>query len=251
MYLAREIVSDREVAIKLLTATPDTTDAESQARFARETRVMTQVSHPNVVAVIGNGSVDGRDYLVMEYVDGRSLRDVLTESGAFSPPAASEVLDGIAAALSCLHEQSIVHRDLKPGNILLERDGRVKLTDFGLSAPVAELGDITGTNQFVGSFDYMAPEQRTRLPLDEQGDEHRSVGPAHDRPRVGRRPRRSLPNSGALHRFAPGGAVEGLPTSTHGDRERGLRCGARLLDLGLGTDLRVVLRIGRGSEWRG
>jgi serine/threonine protein kinase len=171
VYLAREIVSDREVAIKLLTATPDTTDAESQARFARETRVMTQVSHPNVVAVIGNGSVDGRDYLVMEYVDGRSLRDVLTESGAFSPPAASEVLDGIAAALSCLHEQSIVHRDLKPGNILLERDGRVKLTDFGLSAPVAELGDITGTNQFVGSFDYMAPEQRTRLPLDERADQ--------------------------------------------------------------------------------
>ena len=63
VYLAREIVSDREVAIKLLTATPDTTDAESRARFARETRMMTQVSHPNVVAVIDNGSVDGRDHV--------------------------------------------------------------------------------------------------------------------------------------------------------------------------------------------
>ena len=172
VFRARETASEREVAIKLLATPAGATAMENRTRFEREKRVMKQVSHDNVVAVIDDGSVDGRDFLVLEYIEGCSLREALTESGMPTPARALAILDGIAAALGCLHAQSIVHRDLKPGNILVDRDGRVKLTDFGISSPVAELGDITATNQFVGSLDYMAPEQRTRLPIDERADQY-------------------------------------------------------------------------------
>ena len=171
VYRARQAASNRDVAIKFVAATIAGADAENRSRFLREARVMQMLTHENIVRVIGNGSVHDRDYLVMEYVKGSSLREVVARPGPTPIAEALAILADVAAALTCLHEQGIVHRDLKPGNILINEHGRAKLTDFGISSPVAELGDITATNQFVGSLDYMAPEQRTRLPVDQRADQ--------------------------------------------------------------------------------
>lgn len=171
VYRARQTANKREVAIKFLTAAIAGADEENRSRFQREARVMQMLTHENIVGVIDHGSTQGRDYLVMEYVKGSSLREVVAQPGPTPIAETLAILAEVAAALTCLHEQGIVHRDLKPGNILINEAGRAKLTDFGISSPVAELGDITATNQFVGSLDYMAPEQRTRLPVDQRADQ--------------------------------------------------------------------------------
>ena len=169
VYRAREASTGRIVAVKVLTGT---NEPQERSRFAREARVMTGLAHENIVEVIGHGDTGDCQYLVMEFVGGRSLAQLLRESGGqLAPDKVAQLLVGIAPALACLHERQIVHRDLKPSNILLDGDERVKLTDFGISSPVAELGDITRTNEFVGSLDYMSPEQRSRLPVDERADQ--------------------------------------------------------------------------------
>lgn len=171
VYLARATDTHHQVAIKLLHDPTLTSKAERHARFEREARVMALAKHPNIVAVLDHGSVGGLDYLIMEHVPGQTLKEEIAESAPLTPIRTSEILGGIVAALACLHDQRIVHRDLKPGNILFDSDGQVKLTDFGISGSVDELGQITVTGQFVGSLDYIAPEQRSRLRVDERADQ--------------------------------------------------------------------------------
>jgi serine/threonine protein kinase len=170
VYLGRQCGSQRAVAIKFLTPSSRLPRRERELRFEREVRVVTGLDHPNIVTVYDHGTVADRDYFVMEYVVGGSLRERLA-AGSLAIAEIRDMLRQIAAALDYLHRKRIVHRDLKPENVLLDETGRVKLADFGISAPLEELGALTASGQFLGTLDYMAPEQRARLPLDARADQ--------------------------------------------------------------------------------
>jgi tRNA A-37 threonylcarbamoyl transferase component Bud32 len=166
VWRAVDEVLGREVAVKELRTYTDAAGpelAELRLRMQREARAAARVRHPGVVAVHDIAEVDGRPLIVMELVDGPSLDDVLRERGTLDPREAAgigaEVMDALAAA----HRAGVLHRDVKPGNILLERSGRVVLTDFGI-ATMDDPGDgsathLTRSGELVGSLDYLAPER--------------------------------------------------------------------------------------------
>jgi serine/threonine protein kinase len=168
VWLARQKSLGRFVAVKLLRPFPDREESE---RFERESRLMASLRHSNIVFVLDRGETDGRPWIAMEHVEGQNLAEVLQQKGRYSLTEALALLRPICDALKEMHEVGVVHRDLKPGNILLESDGRPKLTDFGLAVAVSESGDLTQSNVAVGTIDYMAPEQRHRLPVDERADQ--------------------------------------------------------------------------------
>jgi tetratricopeptide (TPR) repeat protein len=170
VFLARCGRTGREVAVKVLRDV-GRDQQQRQARFGREGEILSALSHPHIVPVLATGSAGGVDYLVMEYVPGGNLRAEL-EPGQPLPVARARALLGeIAGALAYLDEQEIVHRDLKPENILLA-GGSARVSDFGLSSRVTEIGLVTSTGQVLGTFEYMAPEQRARLPVDERADQY-------------------------------------------------------------------------------
>ncbi len=140
-------------------------------RFDRETRLLTELTHPNIVHVLDHGVADGRPYLVMEYVSGGNLRDWMPPGKPSPVSEVRRVVTGVAQALFALEERQIVHRDLKPENVLLTSDGQIKIADFGISAVVTDIGGLTSTAQMLGTLDYMAPEQRTRLDVDTRADQ--------------------------------------------------------------------------------
>ncbi len=170
VFLARHFDDGRKVAIKFLSQSV-TSSRERGLRFERESRLAIELIHPNIVAVLGYGQSDGRDYLVMELVEGGSLRELLKPGQPMDVPTVRTVLRGTVQALTYLHDKRIIHRDLKPENVLVDGSGHVKVTDFGLAVPVAEVGAVTGTGEYIGTVDYMAPEQRARLPIDERADQ--------------------------------------------------------------------------------
>ncbi|MCO6045182.1 serine/threonine protein kinase [Aeoliella sp. ICT_H6.2] len=151
VYKARQKTLDREVAIKIL-AGEWKDDAAFTERFEREAKILAQMSHPNIVTVHDFGKAQGLFYLVMEYVDGVNLRDLLSD-GKIAPEQALAIVPPICEALEYAHSKGIVHRDIKPENLLLDRDGRVKIADFGIASLVGATSDISGTPS------YMAPEQ--------------------------------------------------------------------------------------------
>ncbi len=171
VYRARQRRLDRTVALKVLV--PELADDSAFAqRFLREARAMARMSHPNVVTVHDFGEEAGRYYLVMEYVEGASLRDVIAE-GRLAPAQALAVVGEICAGLAYAHAQGVVHRDIKPENILIDRDGAAKIADFGLAklAGSAGAGALTRTSQVMGTPQYMAPEQIVRpLEVDHRAD---------------------------------------------------------------------------------
>ena len=160
VYRAAQNNLNREVAIKVMPKelAEDPTFVE---RFGREAKALAALNHPNIVTVHDTGMVDGICFIVMELVDGASLREVLA-TGNLQPKEALAIVSQLCAALQFAHDTGIVHRDIKPENILLTRDGHVKITDFGL---VKLLGDrdlqltLTNTREAMGSVRYMAPEQ--------------------------------------------------------------------------------------------
>jgi len=151
VYKARQKTLDRLVAIKVL-AGERRDDPQFEARFLREAKILAKLGHPNIVTVHDFGESDGMYYLVMEYVDGVNLRDVLRD-GRMDPAQALAIVPEICGALQFAHEHGVVHRDIKPENILLDREGRVKIADFGIAALVGADGEHSGTPP------YMAPEQ--------------------------------------------------------------------------------------------
>jgi aminoglycoside phosphotransferase (APT) family kinase protein len=163
VYKARQLKLDRLVAVKVLPAEWGRDPAFAE-RFGREARALARLNHPHIVAVHDFGDVDGLCYLVMEYVDGVNLRQLM-DSGQLQPAGALKIISQVCDALQYAHEEGIVHRDIKPENILLDKRGRVKIADFGLAKllgrPRAEF-TLTGSRQVMGTLDYMAPEQRTR-----------------------------------------------------------------------------------------
>ena len=154
--LAEDTLLGREVALKRVHSTGD---PHGSLRLKREALVGASLNHPNLVSVYDVETQDDGDMvIVMEYVEGETLSAVLRAGGRMRPEEAVRILEGVAAALDAIHARGIVHRDVKPANILLGRDGAVKLADLGV-ADVADRTNITSSGALVGSFSYMAPEQ--------------------------------------------------------------------------------------------
>ncbi|MGW0292199.1 protein kinase domain-containing protein [Streptomyces tuirus] len=166
VWKAVDEVLGREVAVKELRTYTDAAGPELaalQLRMQREARAAARVRHPGVIAVHDIAQVDGRPLIVMELVDGPSLDDVLRERGTLDPGEAAGIGAKVMDALAAAHRAGVLHRDVKPGNILLDRSGRVVLTDFGI-ATMDDPGDgsathLTRSGELVGSLDYLAPER--------------------------------------------------------------------------------------------
>ncbi|MEX1177094.1 MAG: serine/threonine-protein kinase [Nitriliruptor sp.] len=159
---ADDEVLGREVAIKLL-ADNLALDANSHARFLREARAAAAVSDPRVVAVYDVGEESGRPYLVMEYVDGPSLSEVIATGGPLAPDVVTDVARDALGALHAAHGAGLLHRDVKPGNLLRAQDGTVKVTDFGVAIAV-DADRMTRTGFVIGTAGYLAPERRRGEP---------------------------------------------------------------------------------------
>ena len=168
VYLAHDAVLAREVAIKVLHRSL-AGDQGFVDRFRREARAAATLNHPNIVTVYDWGAVDGIYYMVMEYVHGRSVREVLNARGALAPAQAVAVLDQTLAALEHAHAKGIVHRDLKPENILITTEGVVKLTDLGLARAFADAKN-TRAGAVTGTVQYLSPEQIRGEPADPRSD---------------------------------------------------------------------------------
>ncbi len=160
VYRARQKNLRRDVALKILSmeASGDPAFAE---RFTREARALASLSHPNVSAVYDFGEAGGFFYLVLEYVDGANLRQIL-RAGRLSPHEALALVSQMCAALQYAHEHGVVHRDIKPENVLLDKTGKLKIVDFGLAKMLGvapSISPLTRSNQAMGTLHYMAPEQ--------------------------------------------------------------------------------------------
>jgi len=159
VYLGVDTRLDRTVAIKIMHAEL-AADEDFVARFVREARSVAQLSHPNVVAVYDQGSEGGHLYLAMEYVPGRTLRQLLNQRGKLTPGESLDIIESVLAGLAAAHQAGIVHRDVKPENVLLAEDGRVKVADFGLARSLSGTNH-TKTGVLMGTVAYLAPEQVT------------------------------------------------------------------------------------------
>jgi eukaryotic-like serine/threonine-protein kinase len=168
VYRARDAVLERSVAIKVLHRNL-AGDAGFIERFRREARAAANLNHQNIVAVHDWGSVDGIYYMVMEYVAGLSVREILHAEGILAPAQAADVLEQTLAALQHAHRQGIVHRDVKPENLMVTRDGVVKVADFGLARAFAD-AQITEAGNVIGTVQYLAPEQLQGEPADPRTD---------------------------------------------------------------------------------
>jgi serine/threonine-protein kinase len=179
VHRGRDVRLGRDVAIKTLRADL-ARDASFQARFRREAQSAASLNHPSVVAVYdtGESELDGVNvpYIVMEYVDGRTLRDVLKTDRLLQPSRALEVVGEILQALDYSHRNGIVHRDIKPGNVMLTRSGDVKVMDFGIARAVAQsAATMTQTAAVIGTAQYLSPEQARGEHVDPRSDVY-SVG---------------------------------------------------------------------------
>jgi len=174
VFRARDIRLDRVVAVKTL-RDDLARDATFQARFRREAQSAASLNHPSVVAVYDTGEdMSGSShvpYIVMEYVDGRTLRDLLRDDRRLLPERALEITDGVLRALDYSHRSGIVHRDIKPGNVMLTRNGEVKVMDFGIARAVSDAqATMTQTAQVIGTAQYLSPEQARGERVDARSD---------------------------------------------------------------------------------
>src|SRR5262245_59148467 len=168
VYRAHDRLLERTVALKILHE-QFTRDVAYVERFRREARAVAQLAHPNIVTVIDRGEQDGRQFIVFEYVDVMNLKELMAKEGPVSPREAIELALQVARGLSFAHENGLVHRDVKPQNVLLDGDGRAKVTDFGIAHAV-DVDGMTITGTVMGTSNYIAPEQARGQPVDEQTD---------------------------------------------------------------------------------
>ncbi len=183
VYRAHNLALDRERALKVV-APALSTDRRFRDRFKRESRLAASIEHPNVIPVHAAGEEDGLLFLTMRLVEGSDLRRIVEAEGPLDPARAAVVVDGVAAALDAAHAAGLVHRDVKPANVLIEAGTRrrppeeagswshehVFLTDFGITRPVRGGETVTGTGEFLGSPDYVAPEQAAGEPVSPRTD---------------------------------------------------------------------------------
>jgi eukaryotic-like serine/threonine-protein kinase len=168
VYLALDEVLDRSVAIKLLHR-EISEEADQLERFRREARAAARLSHPNLVGVIDAGEDDGRPYIVFEYIEGRTLKRRLQEEGRLPIDEAVAYAIEIGRGLTAAHARKLVHRDVKPQNVLIDPDGRAKVTDFGIARSLESKG-LTATGRVLGTTDYVSPEQAMGEEVDERSD---------------------------------------------------------------------------------
>jgi serine/threonine-protein kinase len=174
VHIGRDTRLGRTVAVKMLR--PDLArDPSFQARFRREAHSAASLNHPAVVAVYDTGEDEfgGNPvpYIVMEYVEGSTLRELLASGNRLVPERALEIVDGVLAALAYSHQQGIVHRDIKPANVMLTRSGEVKVMDFGIARAVADSGaTMTQTSAVIGTAQYLSPEQARGEQVDARSD---------------------------------------------------------------------------------
>ena len=168
VYLARDQTLDRQVAVKVMHREMSE-QADQLERFRQEARAVAKLSHPNVVSVIDAGEDGGHPYIVFEYVEGETLKQRISRNGALDPQEAIAYAIEIARGLSVAHARRMVHRDIKPQNILIDAEGRAKLTDFGISRQLEQDG-MTATGRVLGTTDYVAPEQAMGRKVDPRSD---------------------------------------------------------------------------------
>jgi len=168
VYRAHDRLLERSVALKILHE-QFTRDADYVERFRREARAVAQLTHPNIVTVIDRGEQDSRQFIVFEYVDGLNLKELVEQEGPLSPRDAIELGLQVARGLAFAHEQGLVHRDVKPQNVLIDADGRAKVTDFGIARSL-DVDGMTITGTIMGTSNYIAPEQARGQAVDEQTD---------------------------------------------------------------------------------
>jgi len=169
VYLAHDQLLDRRVALKVLF--PEfARDPAFVQRFRREAQAAANLNHPNIVAVFDWGEEDGTYFIVMEYVEGRSVREAIQSDGPLYPNLAADLASDIAGALGFAHRSGVVHRDVKPGNILLTPQGQVKVTDFGIARAAGTSEGLTQTGSVMGTATYFSPEQAQGLPVDARSD---------------------------------------------------------------------------------
>jgi eukaryotic-like serine/threonine-protein kinase len=168
VYVATDTRLDRQVALKVMHAEL-ARDDDFVRRFVGEAKSVARLSHPNVVGVYDQGADGPLLYLAMEYVPGRTLKDLLRERGRFSPAEALEIMSGVLDGLAAAHSSGITHRDVKPENVLLTADGRVKVADFGLARAHAAAGH-TQRGLLIGTVAYLPPEQVTGDVTGPRGD---------------------------------------------------------------------------------
>lgn len=158
VFLATDLRLDRPVAVKVL-HDEFTANSAFLARFEREARAMAGLNHPNMVQVYDYGQENGSPYIVMEYVRGKTMRDLLREQNTPPPERAAEVMADVAGALQYAHDHGIVHRDVKPANIMIDVEGAVKVADFGIAQGADEDNQLTQVGAVVGTAAYFSPEQ--------------------------------------------------------------------------------------------
>ncbi len=168
VYLARDQTLDRQVAVKVMHREMSE-QADQLERFRQEARSVAKFSHPNVVSVIDAGEDGGHPYIVFEYIEGETLKQRINRNGALEPQEAIAYAIEIARGLAVAHARNMVHRDIKPQNILIDAEGRAKLTDFGISRQLEQDG-MTATGRVLGTTDYVAPEQAMGRKVDPRTD---------------------------------------------------------------------------------
>ncbi len=170
VYRGTDLRLGRTVALKVLGGVlvndPDFVD-----RFTQEARATAALTHPNVVAVHDQGISEGFPFLVMEFVQGRTIREVMAQSGPLTSAHALEIISSVLAGLSAAHDAGFVHRDIKPENVLITNDGHIKVTDFGLARVISDtpVSDSTGA-VLLGTMAYLSPEQVQQLAVDQRSD---------------------------------------------------------------------------------
>ena len=157
VYLAQDTILDRKVAIKVLRGDL-ANDEKFIRRFQREALSASSLSHPNIVEMYDVGEDNGSHYIVMEYIEGKTVKQLLKKRGNLTVSEAVDIMLQLTDGISHAHDSYIIHRDLKPQNIMIQEDGKIKITDFGIAMALNST-QLTQTNSVMGSVHYLPPEQ--------------------------------------------------------------------------------------------
>jgi eukaryotic-like serine/threonine-protein kinase len=169
VFLGTDTVLGRTVAVKILA--PQYADDEGFVqRFRREAQAAASITHPDIVSVFDTGSDDGIHFIVMEYVEGRTLAEILAGGGRILPERAIDIAMDVCLALEAAHARGVIHRDIKPGNIMLDPRGDVKVTDFGIARVTTTADTVAQTAAILGTASYLSPEQAQGQPVDGRSD---------------------------------------------------------------------------------
>ena len=179
VYRAAQLALERPVAIKLI-ATERAQDPVFRARFERESRLAASIEHPNVIPVYEAGEDDGLLFIAMRLVEGTDLAQLLERVGVLEPLRTVRLIGQLAGALDAAHAHGLVHRDVKPANVLLTRDEHLYLTDFGVAKHIGAGEGVTQAGQWVGTLDYLAPEQIRGDAVGASADIYALAGVLHD-----------------------------------------------------------------------